>query len=82
MYLVERAHIRFGKTPVFCLMDMAALSLEINQWGRESLHISPTSDQLQVAKGQTYLHWHYVPSWCAKRQIYLNLFLPHLFQFN
>lgn len=58
MYLVERAHIRFGKTPVFCLMDMAALSLEINQWGRESLHISPTSDQLQVAKGQTYLHWH------------------------
>lgn len=38
------------KTPVFCLMDTAALSLEINQQERESLHISPTSDQLHIAR--------------------------------
>ena len=61
MYLIERVHIRFGKKEkkkhVFCLMDTATLCLEINQQGPESLHISPTSDQLQIASRLAYLHW-------------------------
>jgi hypothetical protein len=58
MYRFEGVHIRFGKTPGFCLMDTAALSLEINQQGRESIHISPTSDPFQTARRLAYLHWH------------------------
>jgi len=38
-------------------MDTATLCLEINQQGPESLHISPTSDQLQIASRLAYLHW-------------------------
>jgi hypothetical protein len=50
MYLIERVQIDFGIYTVFCLMGTAALSLEINQQWRKSLHIFPTSHQLQIAR--------------------------------
>jgi hypothetical protein len=39
MYLIEKIQIDLGNHTVFCLMGTAALSLEINQQWRKSLHI-------------------------------------------